>query len=505
MSSSEPPPFNSPGAADPPSVPGASARRSVPVGWVVLVVVGALISLLAIVPMVGGSVLLWANATQRDDDGFFTTPSERLETTSYAITSDEIDLGADPTDRQTRLDLGDVVTLRLDATGTSERPTFVGIGPKDDVDRYLSGVGLAEVDDIRFGPFAVDYRYQEGGAPPNPPGDEQFWVASVEGPGDQSLVWEPESGSWAVVVMNADARPGVSVDVVLGAKSDWVLGIGIGLVVAGALGLLIGATLLVVGVVGLARGAHIDLTGAEGRPGQPIRLEGRLDEPLSRWLWLVKWLLLIPHLIVLAVLWIAFSVVTLIAFFAILFTERYPRSLFDFNLGVLRWTWRVTYYGYSALGTDRYPPFSMGPEPDYPATFSVVYPERLSRGLVLIKWWLLAIPQYFVLAIIGGGLAIGFGDGWWWGGYPFGGFIGLLVLFAAMALLFVGKYPRGIFDLVMGLNRWVYRVITYVALMRDDYPPFRLDQGGSEPEPGAPPPIPPPQAATEPLGTEVRV
>ena len=88
-------------------------------------------------------------------------------------------------------------------------------------------------------------------------------------------------------------------------------------------------------------------------------------------------MLLIPHLIVLAVLWIAFSVVTFIAFFAILFTERYPRSLFDFNVGVLRWTWRVTYYGYSALGTDRYPPFSLGPEPDYPATFYVEYPERL--------------------------------------------------------------------------------------------------------------------------------
>jgi hypothetical protein len=474
------------------------------VGWVVLVVVGTLISLLAIGPLVGGGFLLWANATQRDDDGFFTTPSERLETTSYAITSDEIDLGADPTDRRTRVDLGDVVTLRLDATGTGEGATFVGIGPEDEVDRYLSGVGLAQVDDIRFAPYAVDYHYQSGGAPPNPPGEEEFWVASVEGPGDQSLVWEPASGTWAVVVMNADGRAGVSVDVALGAKSTWVLGIGIGLIVAGALGLLLGATLLVVGVVGLARGAHIDLTGAERHPRQPVRLEGRLDEPLSRWLWLVKWLLLIPHVIVLAVLWIAFSVVTLIAFFAILFTERYPRPLFDFNLGVLRWTWRVTYYGYSALGTDRYPPFSMGPEPDYPATFSVAYPERLSRGLVLIKWWLLAIPQYLVLAIIGGGLTVGFGDAWRWSGYPLGGFLGLLVLFAAMALLFVRQYPRGIFDLVMALNRWVYRVITYVALMRDDYPPFRLDQGGTEPEAETPPPTRPSQARAQSPETGVR-
>jgi hypothetical protein len=124
----------------------------------------------------------------------------------------------------------------------------------------------------------------------------------------------------------------------------------------------------------------------------PVRIDGRLDPELSRWLWLVKWLLAIPHFIVLLFLFVAFVLLTIAAFFAILFTGRYPRSIFDFNVGLLRWAWRVGFYTYDALGADRYPPFTLGAEPDYPATLDVQYPERLSRVLVLVKWWLLALP-----------------------------------------------------------------------------------------------------------------
>ena len=129
----------------------------------------------------------------------------------------------------------------------------------------------------------------------------------------------------------------------------------------------------------------------------PVSVEGELDPALSRWLWLVKWLLVIPHLIILFFLWVAFIVLTIVAFFAILFTSKYPRGIFDFNVGVQRWTWRVGYYSYSALATDRYPPFSLSSR-DYPANLEVEYPESLSRGLVLIKWWLRAIPHYLVVS-----------------------------------------------------------------------------------------------------------
>jgi hypothetical protein len=194
----------------------------------------------------------------------------------------------------------------------------------------------------------------------------------------------------------------------------------------------------------------------------PISVEGELDPELSRWLWLVKWFLAIPHFIILAVLWLGLFILTVIAFFAILFTGRYPRGIFGFNVGVLRWTWRVGYYSYGVLGTDRYPPFSLK-STDYPATLEIPYPEQLSRGLLLVKWWLLAIPHYLIVSIFQGGF-----------GPRNGGLNILIVLIAGVALLFTGRYPRELFDLAVGLNRWTFRVAAYAFLMRDEYPPFRL-------------------------------
>jgi hypothetical protein len=196
----------------------------------------------------------------------------------------------------------------------------------------------------------------------------------------------------------------------------------------------------------------------------PVSIRGELTEPPARGWWLLKWLLAIPHYIILAFLWVAFVVVCIIAFFAILIKAKYPKGLFDFNLGVLRWTWRVGFYSYSALATDKYPPFSLEPDDKYPADLSIEYPEKLSRGLVLVKWWLLAIPHYIVLVFLQGGVGKNGG----------GGLVFILAIFAAISLLFTGKYPEDIFKLVVGMNRWTYRVAAYASLMTDEYPPFRL-------------------------------
>jgi hypothetical protein len=219
--------------------------------------------------------------------------------------------------------------------------------------------------------------------------------------------------------------------------------------------------------------------------GYPVRVGGHLDTSLSRWLWLVKWLLAIPHYIVLFFLWVAFLALSIVAWFAILFTGRYPRGIFDFNVGVLRWTWRVDYYTYAALGTDRYPPFKLADDPDYPARLEVSYPDHLSRGLVLVKSWLLAIPHYLVIGLFVGGttyvVATTAGGEPTTMRYTQPGLIGILVLIAAVVLLFTGRYPSGVFDFVLGMNRWALRVAAYAALMTDVYPPFRFDAGGDEP------------------------
>ena len=461
------------------------------VGRVLALVFGSILGLAGLAGVVGGGTLAWATATQRDDDGYFHTDAERFSVGSYAIASEDVDFHLG--DGWRDLDLGDVLKLRVRATSVDrERELFVGVARTRDVQAFLRGVEHDVETEIERDPFRVEYRTERGERTPAEPGGESFWDETSSGPGTRTLTWEPKDGTWSLVVMNADASRGVDARVEVGARVEylwWVVG--------GLLG--VGAVLLAIGIFLIIRGSH----GRRGRPEEPrvepiapaavlpavatdtepMALSARIDEPLNRWLWLVKWLLAIPHYIVLAILWVIAIVLTVVAGVAILFTGRYPRGIFNFNVGVLRWTWRVGFYAAGALGTDRYPPFSLDAEPEYPATLDVAYPSELSRGLVLVKWWLLALPHYVVVGIIG--------SGWWWGNFAFwgddrwsadgwgtwgGGLLGILVLVAAVRLLFTGRYPRDMFGLIIGLNRWVFRVAAYALLMTDQYPPFRLDQ-----------------------------
>jgi hypothetical protein len=465
------------------------------------IVCGALVALLGVALCVAGFALVVAHATQRDSAGYYTTSTEHFDTSTYALTS-RVDLGDVPGERGWTV-THPAGTFRVRATPRGDRAIFVGIAPRSTVDGWLAATAHEEVRAANFGPFRVGRTLIRGAAAPGAPSAQTFWVASTQGTGTRSLRWPSESGHWAIVVMNVDGSRGVVADVSVGAKTGVLLPIGIGLGVLGLLALVVAGLLLYLGARQPARSTVesppstqpglVPVPAPEPEPAPtrgdlyPARLDGRLDAGLSRWLWLVKFVLVIPHVIVLAFLWLAVTVMTVVAGFAVLFTGRYPRSIFDFNVGVMRWTWRVSFYGGSAFGTDRYPPFSLQPDPAYPATFDVDYPEHLSRGLVLVKWWLLAFPQYLIVAVFAGGWGIGWNGAWKLAGG--GGLIALLAVIAAITLTVRGRYPTSIFDFVMGLNRWCYRVLVYVALMRDEYPPFRLDDGGTDP--GSVPVLPP--------------
>lgn len=448
-------------------------------GRIVAVVIGVLVLLPALGLFVGGSVLTLAHVVEREDDGYFDVTLDRLNSATAAITTSEVDLRADPGPPDWFLDFVDF-SVRLQATGVGDQSSevFVGIALEVDVDAYLTDVARDEIRDVDSD-GDVRYRTIPGTDSPPPPAEQGFWVASATGGGTQELIWEVEEGEWAATLMNADGSPGILADVTVGVRSGALLGIAITM-------LFIGAVLLSIAVVIIVLAARGDVSEvvtstevpeaevASTVSKEPVRLEAEIDAPLSQWLWLVKWFLAIPHFIVLAFLWVAFVLLTVIAGVVILFTGHYPRGIFDFNVGVMRWTWRVLYYAASGgLGTDRYPPFTTDPVADYPADLDVAYPEHLSQGLVVVKWWLLAIPHYLVLGFITGYV-------WWDRGAWGGGLVGILVLIAAVVLLFTGRYPRPLFDFIIGLNRWVFRVMAYASLMTDRYPPFRLDQGGRE-------------------------
>ncbi|HSN02714.1 MAG TPA: DUF4389 domain-containing protein, partial [Acidimicrobiales bacterium] len=467
------------------------------VGRIIQIIVGAMILVAGLGVTGAGAGLIWANATQRDAQGYFMSPVEPFRADGVALVS-SVDFAMKP-GPNSWISLDPLGTLRVRAS-LATGPTFLGIAPTSDVDRYLAGAAHSEVTSVSVLPFAANYREVSGSRSVAAPTTKNFWVASSSGTGERTISWHSTSGKWSLVVMRADAHSGVAARVSVGTNPGLVLPVGVGLVVGGVLALVGGGLMIGFGATALARRRHGERVApaaapAPGTPAPaaleptatvpgtyPARLDGHLEGHLSRWLWLVKWFLVIPHLFVLVFLWIAAIALTVLAGVSILVTGRYPRAIFDYVVGVIRWTWRVVFYSFSALATDVYPPFTLASDASFPADFSIDYPERLSRGLVLIKWWLLAIPQYIVVAILtGGGFGVKDHFAHSWSFATGGGVIGVLTIAAAVVLLVTGAYPTALFDVIMGLNRWCYRVMAYVLLLTDEYPPFRFDGGGRDP------------------------
>ena len=439
-------------------------------GRIAAVVAGTVLVLLGVALLTTGGLLAWADANERDRDGFLTSPAERFSTGAYAITAEEIEL-AGLHDRVTDRTLQDWAgQVRVRATSPTGEPLFVGIAREADADRFLAGIAHSEVTSVD----PAEYRNRSGDGRPGRPGAAGLWAAAASGAGTQVLDWDPADGRWAVVVMNADGSASVAAGVSVGAEIDMLIWVAVALLVGGLVLTGAGAALIALaarstGTVGAAATTPAAVGArAAGGGAYPVAVEARPDEPLSRWMWLIKWFLAIPHFVLLWFLWAAFFVLSAVAIVAVAFTGRYPRGLFDFNVGVMRWSWRVSYYAYGALASDRYPPFTLE-RADYPAELEVPYPERLSRWKALVKFWLLAIPHYAILAALLGTWNAADGSA---AGVP--GMLQVLVVIAAVVLLFTGRYPREVFDLVVGIHRWAFRVLAYAAGMRDEYPPFRF-------------------------------
>src|SRR3954454_8949958 len=170
-------------------------------------------------------------------------------------------------------------------------------------------------------------------------------------------------------------------------------------------------------------------------PVFPVAVEVAYPPELNRWLPLVKWLLVVPPLIALCFVGIGAFFVAIYAFFAVLFTGRWPRGAFDYMVGTFRWAYRVVAYYH--LMVDPYPPFSMADDPDYPVRLNIEYPEEIDRWRPVVQW-LLVIPFAIVASIL-----IYLAE--------------LLVFFAFFTILFTKSFPEGMHKIVLIALRWQAR------------------------------------------------
>lgn len=214
---------------------------------VVLLVLGSIAALLGLALTAAGGVLVGIHATQRDAGGYYTTSTERFETPTYALTSEDIQLHVDADGRDWG-PLGDIGTARIEARSSLGAAIFVGIARHADVARFLAASAHDQLTDVSFDPFEPTYRRLAGDVPPAAPAVQGFWVASATGAGPQTLTWDIEPGDWDVVVMNADATRGVSVDLAASVKTGLLLPIGLGLLAGGLAAGAAAAVLILLGL-----------------------------------------------------------------------------------------------------------------------------------------------------------------------------------------------------------------------------------------------------------------
>ena len=366
-----------------------------PLRWP-LIMISILAGLIGFPLAVGGAAILIGQFALRDADGYYASTDYALSSAGSAVVLDDLHLDLD---QAGAAETSRYLSVRVRVRAADGGPVFVGLARQSDLDEFLAGVAHDRVTDIRR--QSIDLQTIPGRVPADRPAEHTFWIASSSGTGEHELMVPVQPGRWAVVAMNPDGSAGLSVQTAAGLHVEL-------LTTAAALLLILGS-LALLGAVVAARGVRrglppIPVNRAAAEQPSPLSLTARPDTPPGRWLWMVKWILALPHFLIVAGLWCAFIVVTLVAGVTILVRGRYPRRLFDFNVGVLRWTWRVGHYSYLSLGTDRYPPFTLA-STDFPADIEVAYPTSLARRLVLIKW-LLAIPHLLIVAMIIGSTTI---------------------------------------------------------------------------------------------------
>lgn len=214
---------------------------------IILLIFGIIILLVAVFLLIAGGTLLGVTSEFTDSEGFISTTAIQFETDSHAIVFQPIDieLGEAVGISVWRPSPGDFVTVKL--TGSNNDPSknvFVGIARESDVNTYFSGVEYDEVTNFRYVPFDVTYTTHPGDAVPADPVSQTFWVVSAFGSGSQSLEWEPEEGSYSVVLMNDDGSAGVDLSARVGARIPLLLAIGQMLFIAGVVALIIGAVMI---------------------------------------------------------------------------------------------------------------------------------------------------------------------------------------------------------------------------------------------------------------------